>query len=220
MRLCSGLFAVAVLAFPLHAQQTFTGKIDVSVVNVDVTVTSHGKPVHGLTRNDFELLEDGVPQQITNFYALEAGAPAPPLSGVEGSTPAGPAASTPPSIDAERFRRHVLLLIDNTHLSRYNRDNALASLEHFINDRFKGGEYDWLIASVGYGGTRLILPQTSDKTAIHSALNVIRRAAARGMEVRDLHGSLVAITPTDQQAVERPGDLLSELDAREGLYEI
>jgi len=207
LRLCSGLFVVASLAFPLHAQQTFTGKIDVSVVNVDVTVTSHGKPVHGLARDDFEVLEDGVLQQITNFYALEPGTPARALGGVEGSAPP----------DTERFRRHVLLLIDNTHLSRFNRDRALASLESFINDRFKGGDYDWSIASVGYGGPRLLLQQTSDKTAIHTALNAIRRAAARGFEVKDLRGNIVAITPTDQPAP--AGGVLDEIDIREGLYD-
>src|SRR5712691_5548023 len=179
MRRCSGLFLVAVLVLPLQAQQTFTGKIEVSLVNVDVTVTSRDAAIHGLTRDDFEILEDGVPQQITNFYAI--GTPAPALSAAEGSAPAGPAASTPPSLDDARFRRHVLLLIDNTHLTRFNRDHALASVEKFIADHFHRGEYDWSIASVS-NGTRLILPQTSDKTAIHTALNVIRRAAARGLE--------------------------------------
>ena len=204
MHRCSGLFIVAVLALPLHAQQTFTGKIDVSLVNVDVTVTSHGKAVRGLTRDDFEVLEDGVPQEITNFYALERG------------MPAGQAAVATPG-DDERFRRHVLLLIDNPHLRRSNRDRALASLEQFIDDKFKGGEYDWSIATIS-DGTRLLLPQTSDKAAIHSALNIIRRAAARGAEIKDLRGNVVFIPPTDKPQPQL-GGLLSEIDVREGLYD-
>ena len=214
MRRCSGLLAVVVLALPLQAQQTFSGKIEVSLVNVDVTVTSHGKAVRGLTREDFEVLEDGVPQTITNFYAVTGVAAAAPAAGPSTAATAEAAAATLRS--DERFRRHVLLLIDNSHLTRFNRDRALGSLEQFINDRFKGGEYDWSIATVS-DGTRLLLPQTSDKSAIHNALNVIRRAAARGVEIKDLRGNVVAIAPTDQPPP--AGGILSEIDIRENLYD-
>jgi VWFA-related protein len=170
MRLCSGIFFISLLAFPLQAQQQpFTGKIDVSLVNVDVTVIGHGGAIRGLTRDDFEVFEDGVPQPLTNFYEITGGTPA--------SSPAGPAASAPPSSD-DPFRRHVLLLIDNTHLTRYTRNRALESLEKFINDRFTGGEYDWSIAVVDTG-LHVVLEQTSDKAAIHKALDEIRRGAAR-----------------------------------------
>jgi len=55
-----------------HARAPVIEKIDVSVVNVDVTVTDRaGNPVRGLTRDDFEVFEDGRPQPITNFYAVE-----------------------------------------------------------------------------------------------------------------------------------------------------
>jgi VWFA-related protein len=167
MRLCTGLLSFALLASSLSAQP-FTEKIDVSLVNVDVTVTSHGSAVRGLTRDDFEVLEDGVLQPITNFYAI--GTPAPALSRVEGSTP--------PSSDDERFRRHILLLIDNTHLTKFSRNRALDGIEKFINDRFTGGAYDWSIAVVD-STVHVALAQTSDKALIHNALDQIRRGAAR-----------------------------------------
>ena len=89
----------------IAAVQTLTQKIDVSIVNVDVVVAAKdGTPVRGLTRDDFQVFEDGVSQPITNFYAVESGAPAHALRAAEGSSPAGPAApalsaaegSTPP----------------------------------------------------------------------------------------------------------------------------
>jgi VWFA-related protein len=44
---------------------------------VDVTVTdSHGNPVHGLTRNDFNVKEDGKPQPIRSFEEFGAAPPA------------------------------------------------------------------------------------------------------------------------------------------------
>src|SRR5216684_7915282 len=81
--------------------QSLTEKIDVSLVNVDVTVTSHGTPARGLTRDDFQVFEDGVAQPISNFYSVE-----PPRT--DGRTVA---AATAPSASAvitdpadERFR--------------------------------------------------------------------------------------------------------------------
>ena len=50
---------------------TFGETIEVNVINVLATVTDrNGVPVHGLTKDDFEVLEDGVPMEITNFYAV------------------------------------------------------------------------------------------------------------------------------------------------------
>ncbi|MEA2339584.1 MAG: hypothetical protein QOE82_3591, partial [Thermoanaerobaculia bacterium] len=62
-------FLVFLCASVLSSQ--VTESIDVRIVNVDVTVTSKGAPVRGLTRDDFEILEDGRLQTITNFYASD-----------------------------------------------------------------------------------------------------------------------------------------------------
>src|ERR1700756_4377767 len=49
-----------------NEQPTF--RVNVRLVNVFTTVTdSHGAPVANLTREDFRLLEDGVPQTIKVF---------------------------------------------------------------------------------------------------------------------------------------------------------
>ena len=163
------LVAVGVLA------QTLTQKIEVRVVNVDVVVTGpDGMPVRGLTKDDFQLFEDGKTQPVTNFYSVE-GAPA--------SSPAGPTASTPspssaaPQQEDPRFRRKVLVLIDNNHITPHDRNVALQKLEEFIDDGFRGGEYDWSIAAVG---TRvgMVMPLTSDKARIHAMLDTIRKLGA------------------------------------------
>src|SRR5260370_15470676 len=44
--------------------------IEVSIVNLDVIVTDkRGHRIHGLTKDDFEVFEDGKPQPISNFAA-------------------------------------------------------------------------------------------------------------------------------------------------------
>lgn len=150
------LFAFASLA---AAQQPLTEKIDVNLVNVDVTVTSHGAPAHGLTADDFVVTEDGQPQTITNFFAVE---------NTPSATTAAPAAPTD-----ERFRRKVLVIVDYVHSSKILRNKALQRLEQFIDDKFTGGQYDWSIAVAGQD-MRFVLPLTSDKARIHAAIQAMR----------------------------------------------
>jgi VWFA-related protein len=169
--------AVALLfaaAAPLSAQ-SLTEKIDVSLVNVDVTVTARGTPARGLTRDDFEVLEDGVPQRITNFYSIE-NAREKMIAATPSAAPSAAATAPPAAVD-ERFRRKVLVIIDNRHMSIHNRDVALGKLEQFINDRFDSGSYDWSVAMIGER-VHLLLPLTSDKERIHGALAEIRKVAA------------------------------------------
>jgi VWFA-related protein len=144
-------------------------KIEVSVVNVDVTVTDRrGQSVTGLTRNDFELFEDGSAQAISNFYAVE---------NAQARTDQQRAADAP-APQPERFRRKVLVLIDNLNSTMRGRNEALAKLETFINDHFDDGRYDWSIATVD-NRVHLLLPMTSDKTVLHNIVSEIRRSPSR-----------------------------------------
>lgn len=150
--------------------QAVNEKVEVSVVNVDVAVTSRsGAPVHGLTRADFELYEDGVPQPITNFYVVDSSTVASPTEDVQ----------IEPAVEDPRFRRRVLLLIDNTHLTRITRNRALTGIEAFMRKTFGRGAYDWSIATVDRN-VQIVLPQTSDPDAIAVALNKVRGRGARG----------------------------------------
>jgi len=172
--------ATLLAAASVHAQQ-LVEKVDVNLVNVDVTVTAKGHSVRGLTRDDFEVREDGVPQTITHFYAIENA-----REKSAAIAPAAVAANTArPQQSDERFRRKVLVIIDNRHMSRHNRDVALGKLGQFIDAHFDSGAYDWSIAMVGERA-HLLLPLTSDKNRIHGALAEIRNAVA-GRGIRDAY---------------------------------
>jgi VWFA-related protein len=164
---------VVLCAATLTAQVSET--INVHIVNVDVTVTSKGGPVRDLTRDDFEIFEDGRRQAITNFYASEEETHAAATATTAASVPAAAAVPTEPD---PRFRRKVLVLVDNNHTTRHNRDLALRQLEAMINDRFHGN-YEWSIGVIGRG-VILVLPLSSDKAAIHQALEIVRTAGTRG----------------------------------------
>jgi VWFA-related protein len=207
-----------VLAAASGVAQNLTEKIDVSLVNVDVTVASHGAPARGLTRDDFEVLEDGVPQTITHFYAIEnarekSGAAAPPA--VAAVTPAAEPAQP---VD-ERFRRKVMVIIDNRHLSHHNRDAALRKLEQFIDAHFDSGAYDWSIAMIGESA-HMLLPLTADKATIHAALAEIRNVVA-GRAIRDTYHIENRIAPltSDMLTGETMGPASGGAAALNGLIE-
>src|SRR2546430_4160058 len=146
------------LVAPLVAQPA--EKIDVRVINVDVAVVDgDGKAVKDLKKDDFEIIEDGQPQRVTNFLITQ-------------SAPMTDAAR--PSNDLQ-FRRRLILIVDNNFIDKADRDNALRTLDAFIDGTFEG-TYDLALAMIGQQ-LEIVLPFTSDKAAIHEAVKKIRRSA-------------------------------------------
>lgn len=58
-------------ATPAQDPQRPTFRLDANFVRVDIYPTADGKPVTDLVAADFEVLEDGVPQQIETFERVE-----------------------------------------------------------------------------------------------------------------------------------------------------
>jgi VWFA-related protein len=192
------LAAAALVCTAVFAQQV-NERIEVNVVNVDVTVMSKGAPVRSLTRADFDVFEDGKRQTITNFYASDETQTTVTPSAVAVAAPAAPAPVVQPD---ERFRRKVLVLVDNHHTTRRGRDRALAQLEAMVNDKFHG-DYDWSIGIIGRGVT-LVLPLTSDKTAVHEALGFVRRLGTRGDGTATIAGAIDQGGVSAAKNVEQP----------------
>src|SRR4051812_335970 len=152
-------------AAPVAAPPPLVEKIEVSVVNVDVTVTDRrGQPVSGLTRDDFEILEDGKPQTISNFYAVDSAQPKIETRTADGN----------PAPSEDRFRRKVLVLIDNQNTTPYGRNVALDRLVEFIDQHFDDGRYDWSIATIDKR-VHMVLPMTSSKKVLHNVVAEVRR---------------------------------------------
>ena len=104
--------------------------------------TSEGRFVPDLTRDDFELIEDGVPQPIAQLYGVRPGSDPGARAGSDlGLTPVRPPA------DAGAARQTWIFHFDLNHLtpgSGYER--ARKAVEEFIRDRFKDGDVAGILA--------------------------------------------------------------------------
>jgi VWFA-related protein len=152
--------SAAIAQNPAPGLPPLVEKVTVSVTNVDATVLDRsGKPVRGLTRDDFRIYEDGVLQKITNFYAVENALPR-----AEGGKPL-------PVVE-ERFRRKALLVVDNNFIEKVKRDAALDIIQKSIDADF-AGDCEWSVVLVGHG-IATVQEFTSDKALIHRALDEVR----------------------------------------------
>lgn len=114
--------------------------VDVTITNLDVIVTdSKGNHIPGLRKEDFEVVEDGLAQTITNFYAVDGGrltflndepivAPPPAPAGA-------PAEAAPAPIPIPKTR--LVIFIDNLHLTPFNRNRILKNVEEFVRGAVK-----------------------------------------------------------------------------------
>jgi VWFA-related protein len=104
--------------------------VEVSVTNIEVVVTdSKGNRVGGLTREDFEVKQDGVPQPITNFYAVTGGK----VLLEDGKT----VSLEEPAAEAElpsQLKTRYLFYIDNLNIQPQNRNRMFKRLKEFVRE--------------------------------------------------------------------------------------
>ena len=137
-----------------------TAQVEVHVVNVDATVTdTDGNAVLDLTKDDFEIFEDGVPQKITNFAVIRSSGAPPSAAAAEGSGPP---------------LRRILLIVDNNYIGNVERNQALDVVEKYLNESF-GGE--WAVAAIGHSA-EMLQSFTVDRALVHNAIAKVRTMAS------------------------------------------
>jgi VWFA-related protein len=120
---------------------TFPG--DVELVTVDVVVTDKtGRPVPGLTVEDFTVEEEGLPQTVSSFEAVElpsVPSPAPPPR---------PRVSTN-QVPRQSASRTFLVLFDDLHLTPEDALQAKGAVATFLRKGVREGDYVSLLATSG-----------------------------------------------------------------------
>jgi VWFA-related protein len=116
---------------------------EIEFVNVDVVVTEKGVPVTGLKESDFTILEDGVPQTVTGFDAVELPAMA------SSAPPPMPAVSTNVGAGEHKAGRSFVVFYDDIHMSPLQAHRAKAAVAEFITKGTREGDRVSLVASGG-----------------------------------------------------------------------
>lgn len=144
--------------------------VDVNLVNVEVVVTRNGKPVRGLSLEDFRLFDDGKEVEISNFYAVEEGHRKATAEAEEEIEEHGVA-----SIPERNF---VVVLVDNTFLPPSSRRQALLELRRHLD----GLRAENNLIMVVSKDTTIKVEQafTSDEREIEAALERIEKTAGSG----------------------------------------
>lgn len=170
---------LAAVAFGSAGQEdaAFRGETTVNVVEVPVRVVDSktGEPVVGLTAEDFEILENGRPQAISNFAEL--------WRSERDAARAGafePGSSPPPEQDIRTRSVELIYLLDLYLMNKEGRDRAIEGLRDTYRDGVPDGEYVSLVAYDG--GLETFADRTDDREEILDALDELGYVRARGNE--------------------------------------
>jgi len=173
----------ALTAGPLAAEQKnppaaetpkLSESIDVRVIGIDVVVTDKkGNPVTGLTKDDFQVFENGVEKPISNFYEIEGKTAA---QAVVVPTPGVPA---PPKEEInEQLRRRIILYVDNLSLAPFNRNRVFKQMKDFVKDAMRPGD-EAMVATYNRS-LKVRAPFTRDPIQIQQTLDAIAGESALG----------------------------------------
>lgn len=170
--LASGLAAAAAAQSPAPPD-LFLDHVDVDVVDVEVVVTDRrGNPVHGLTREDFVVLEDGERVELTNFYAIEGAV----RVGAEGPEEEAAGASGTVTLLPPEQRLSLAVLIDNGNIEPGSRKRVLDQLRDHLHIALRPG--DRVMLATLEPQVKILQGFTDDRAAADAALAAFGKTAA------------------------------------------
>ena len=155
-----------------------TIRIETELVQIEVTVTDKaGNIIRDLKREDFELKEDGKPQDVAYFSMGTVNSPArwittEPKAKAKDAAPAAPLAET-------RVGRYIVLAIDDLHVSFSNLVYARQALIKFVDEQVTNDDQVALITTSGQLGMHQQFTNNRDilKRAINRLAFAERRVA-------------------------------------------
>ena len=156
-------------------------RIDVNLVQVDAVVTdSRNRRVSDLHASDFELLQDGKPQSITNFSYVSTKPAAGTAAGqraVVAKPAKGDVPPPPPVLQPTEVHRTLAFIVDDLGLAGENIPSVRNAIRKFLDD---GMRPDDLVAIVRTAAGMGALQQfTTDKRLLYEALDHVKYGESR-----------------------------------------
>ena len=151
-------------------------RINTNLVQIDTVVTKNDKQVTDLTAADFEVFEDGKPQQITNFSYVWTVPKTPNTVVAKTVSPVGKGINTPPVVPplirADEPHRTIALVVDDLGISMESMGEIRGQLRKFVNEQVEPND---LIAIIRTGGEVGALQQfTNDKRLLLRAVDSVK----------------------------------------------
>jgi len=139
------------LTLPLLAQDVVQEEIQVKLVEIDVKVTNlMGKPVFGLTEEDFTIREDGRRQTIDSFEEIHI--------------------ERMPEEEADFYRPRVMLLLDYQNTNRASMVRIFPELRRLVEEHHSANSEMGL--AVNAGGIQLVQDFTRNPDHMIRALDI------------------------------------------------
>jgi VWFA-related protein len=150
-------------------------RIDVNLVQLDAVVTdSKGKAIADLTKEDFEVLQDGKPQTITNFSFIRTRLSTDPTAPLHAmATEGGPKpAMALQTGDIRATGRILALVVDDLGLSFTSIAHVRSALKKFVDTAMQPGDLAVVIRTgAGMGSLQQF---TSDKRLLYEAIDRVK----------------------------------------------
>lgn len=153
-------------------------RINVNLVQVDAIVTdSKGKPVTDLTADDFIVLQDGKPQNISNFsfVALKntrTPAPRSALTAKASNTSVAAPSIPMDQLRPDQVRRTVALVVDDLALSADSTVRVRQALKKWVDEEMQPGDLVAVLrTSAGMGALQQF---TTDKRVLYAAIDLVQ----------------------------------------------
>jgi len=177
-RILISTIALLVVSPASHAQDSASGlffdTVDINVVNIEVLVTDKdGQSVKGLSRDDFELFENGQPVEITNFFAVEdQRAIGDDLAtvGEQGLTP-----------EPETRQLSLVIFVDNANIKPQTRNQIFANLRTYLEGGLAADDQVMLVSLDDQ--LEVVHEFTADAAILASSLGRLEKGVGKGNRI-------------------------------------
>src|SRR5882672_5674838 len=149
-------------------------RITTNLVQVDVVVTDkEGKQVTNLRPEEFEVIENGRKQPITNFSFISINEPGPQaVSALEQTADKNAPKVSAALLRPEQVRRTIVFVVDDLGLSFQSIGYVRDALKRFVDEQMQANDAVAIFRTSGNIGVRQQV--TSDKRQLYAAIDRVR----------------------------------------------